>query len=256
MPATFYIAIILIVIIVLIFRFFRKKTNSQPSQTTEVKILEENVVFYQKLNSQEKKQFVQALRKFLSQVRITGVKIKIDDRDKTFVGAGAIIPVFRFPGWKYHNIHEILIYPESFDHESFNQTGGDRHTLGVVGNGPLQNIMILSRQDLRRGFENNTDKNNTAVHEFVHLVDKDDGAVDGVPDTLIPHQYSKPWLQLIHKEIAAIVEGESDINPYGSKNEAEFFAVASEYFFERPELMQEKHPELYKLMEKVFMNLK
>ncbi len=255
MPYTFYIALIFVVIIILIIRFFRKKNITQPQETTQINILKEHVVFYQHLSKTEQRRFVEAMREFLSRVTVTGVKTEVDEMDKTFIGAAAIIPVFRFPNWKYHNIHEVLIYPESFDHENFTQTGADRHTLGVVGNGPLQNVMILSRHDLRNGFMNHTDKNNTAVHEFVHLVDKDDGAVDGVPDTLLPHQYSKPWLQLIHKEIAAIVEGDSDINPYGSTNEAEFFAVASEYFFEQPELMQEKHPELYSLIEKVFMSL-
>jgi Mlc titration factor MtfA (ptsG expression regulator) len=49
-----------------------------------------------------------------------------------------------------------------------------------------------------------------------------------------------------------IYEGESDINPYGGTNQAEFFSVASEYFFERPKLLQKKHPELYDHLEKFF----
>lgn len=47
-------------------------------------------------------------------------------------------------------------------------------------------------------------------------------------------QYSIPWIDLINKKIDEIYEGESDINPYGGTNRAEFFSVASEYFFERP----------------------
>lgn len=56
----------------------------------------------------------------------------------------------------------------------------------------------------------------------------------------------------INKKIDEIYEGESDINPYGGTNRAEFFSVASEYFFERPKLLEKNHPELYKLLEKVF----
>lgn len=254
MPASFYVILVLIVIIILVIRFFRKKPMAQSAEIAQKKILEEYVLFYQKLTAEDKQQFIISLRDFLSRVRITGVKTEVDDLDKTFVGAAAIIPVFRFKGWKYNNINEVLIYPESFDHTNFAQTGEERHTLGVVGNGPLQNVMILSRHDLRNGFMNHTDKSNTAIHEFVHLVDKDDGEVDGMPETLLPYKASMPWIKMIQKEIAKIHAGNSDINPYGSTNEAEFFAVAAEYFFERPELMEEKHPELFKMLQYIFVN--
>jgi Mlc titration factor MtfA (ptsG expression regulator) len=56
----------------------------------------------------------------------------------------------------------------------------------------------------------------------------------------------------VHKKINEIVKNKSDINPYGATNEAEFFAVVSEYFFERPDLLQEKHPELYEILTKIF----
>jgi hypothetical protein len=56
----------------------------------------------------------------------------------------------------------------------------------------------------------------------------------------------------MHTEINRIRENESDINPYGVTNESEFFAVAAEYFFERPALFAEKHPDLFQLMEKIF----
>jgi Mlc titration factor MtfA (ptsG expression regulator) len=49
-----------------------------------------------------------------------------------------------------------------------------------------------------------------------------------------------------------IMAGRSDINPYGATNEAEFFAVVSEYFFERPGLLKEKHPDLYNLLSAFF----
>mgnify|MGYP003870227291 CR=1 FL=1 len=62
----------------------------------------------------------------------------------------------------------------------------------------------------------------------------------------------KPTLNLIQEEIKKISTNHSDINPYGATNEGEFFAVVSEYFFERPDLLESKHPELYKLLVKVF----
>ena len=145
----------------------------------------------------------------------------------------------------------MLLYPDSFDHE-FQQKGGNRSILGMVGNGALNHVMILSQQQLRQAFINKTGKDNTAIHEFVHLVDKTDGDIDGVPAFIMERKYIQPWLQLMRHEINLINEDKSDIDPYGATNEAEFFAVVSEYFFERPKLLKEKHPELYALLEKIF----
>ncbi len=134
----------------------------------------------------------------------------------------------------------------------FEQDGANRSVLGMVGNGPLNHIMILSQHQLRQAFINKTGKTNTAIHEFVHLVDKTDGAIDGIPDFILDKQYIVPWLQLMHKEIKLIKENKSDIDPYGATDESEFFAVASEYFFERPALLKEKHPALFALLSKIF----
>ena len=116
----------------------------------------------------------------------------------------------------------------------------------------MEGKMILSKPSLQHGFQNETDKKNTAIHEFVHLIDKADGAVDGVPELLLAKQYTLPWMDLIKKKIDEIYANMSDINPYGATNKTEFFAVISEYFFERPKLLKTKHPELYKMLEKIF----
>jgi len=84
------------------------------------------------------------------------------------------------------------------------------------------------------------------------LLDKTDGDVDGVPHALLDKKFIVPWLQLMQKEMELIRDERSDINPYGLTNEGEFFAVVSEYFFERPALLKENHPELYALLEKIF----
>jgi len=144
-----------------------------------------------------------------------------------------------------------LLYPDSFDHE-FEQQGNGRNILGMVGSGAMNHMMILSQFELRQAFTNKTGKNNTAIHEFVHLVDKTDGDIDGVPEALMNKKYVIPWLQLMQKEMAMIRDDRSDIDPYGTTNEAEFFAVVSEYFFERPDLLKSKHPELYALLLKIF----
>ena len=128
---------------------------------------------------------------FLQRVQITGVNTIATDSDKVLVAAGAIVPIFGFENWEYRNLNEVLLYPGNFD-ESFNMEGDDKHILGMVGWGYMNGVMILSQHELRQDFLNKTGKDNTAIHEFVHLVDKSDGAIDGVPETLINHHYAVP----------------------------------------------------------------
>lgn len=214
-------------------------------------ILINNVCFYNALSADEKKRFEYKIQEFLLNCSITGIKTTIDDTDRILVASSGVIPVFEFDNWKYINLHEVLIYPSTFN-EKYEIEGSNRRVLGMVGNGAMEGIMILSQQALRLGFRNESDKKNTAIHEFVHLIDKTGGAIDGIPSVLMEKQYAIPWLDLINKKIDEIYKGKSDINPYGGTNSAEFFSVASEYFFERPKLLERKHPDLYKLLEMVF----
>ncbi|MES2513516.1 MAG: zinc-dependent peptidase [Bacteroidota bacterium] len=215
-------------------------------------ILMEKVAFYNSLNEGDKALFETDILGFLGEVRITGIDVSIDDTDRILVASSAVIPVFAFTDWHYRtNVTEVLLYPGAFN-ANFETAGDDRRILGMVGEGPMNGTMILSKQALLNGFANDTDKHNTAIHEFVHLIDKTDGAVDGIPENLLGKKYVLPWIKLIAKEIELIHKGKSDINPYGGTSQTEFFAVASEYFFERPELLKSKHPELYALMEQIF----
>lgn len=242
----------LVIISGILYSVFKKRQPlAQPALLIEKQLLQQHVLFYQGLSAAEKARFEEEVRKFLEKVHITGVKTTVEDIDSVLVAAAAIIPIFAFKDWEYQNIHEVLLYPDTFN-EDFQLTGNGRDTLGMVGNGPMKDTMILSQRDLRNGFLDQSDKSNTAIHEFVHLVDEADGDTDGLPEALLQHPYVVPWLQHIHQEIEQIKAGKSDINPYGATSEAEFLAVAAEYFFERPQLMQEKHPALFAMLEKIF----
>lgn len=250
-----YIAIL--IIFILAFGYTVKKLQRKvPAKAGPIPgsyrtMLADMVPFYQQLNATKKKEFEERVQHFLAQVKITGVKTTVEDVDKVLIAACAVIPIFNFPGWEYANLHEVLLYPDSFDHE-FEQQGEGRNIMGMVGSGAMNHMMILSQNELRDSFINRTGKGNVGIHEFVHLVDKTDGSIDGVPEILLDKKYIVPWLKLMRKEIELIKNDRSDINPYGASNESEFFAVVAEYFFERPELLKEKHPELYELLEKIF----
>jgi Mlc titration factor MtfA (ptsG expression regulator) len=215
-------------------------------------LLEDNVAFYRSLDDAGKIRFEEKVKDFLSYITISGVNTTIDDLDKLLVASSAVIPIFGFNEWRYYNLRNVLLYEDAFTADQFSTTDGDRNILGMVGTGAMQQMMILSKPALRLGFKNETDKNNTGIHEFVHLLDKADGETDGIPEQLLQKQYIIPWLNLMNDSITEIKKGESDINIYGATSKTEFFAIAAEYFFERPDLLQQKHPLLFELLEQTF----
>jgi Mlc titration factor MtfA (ptsG expression regulator) len=250
------IAFILLIAIALFALYFftnRQKPVADSSLVDADKLLlEEQVLFYKKLDDIDKKQFEDDLQFFLSHTKITGVDTEVKRLDKLLVASAAVIPIFRFNKWRYHNLREVLLYSDTINMKFETRGNEDRHIMGMVGEGVYNNMMFLSIHALRNGFSNTTDKHNTAIHEFVHLIDKSDGDTDGIPELLLDKQYVMPWIELIHEGMQKIAKRTSDIDDYAFTNKSEFFAVAAEYFFERPELLEEKHPQLYKMLAEMF----
>lgn len=236
---------------VLLFLYYKKPVKTVDLPEGYKKVLTEHVAFYRCMDAPEKIRFEQKIKEFLGYIRIHGVKTEVTDLDRLLIASSGVIPIFGFPEWKYYNLRDILLYPSSFNEVDFN-TDGAGAVMGMVGNGTMQQMMILSKPALYHGFNNRVDKENTGIHEFVHLLDKEDGDVDGLPESLLEKKYTIPWLNLIAEGIAEIKKGKSDMNVYGMKNKAEFFAVAAEYFFEQPALFKKNHLELYDLMTQIF----
>ncbi|RKR83679.1 hypothetical protein BDD43_3893 [Mucilaginibacter gracilis] len=246
---------LIVFLLVAAYFFFRKKASTAKHATASLvnypEILQTHISYYQKLNTAEQSRFLLKINGFLNNTRIEGVGTEVTDVDRVMIAASAVIPVFGFPEWRYSNLTNVILYPDTFDGD-FQFEGGNRNILGMVGSGYMNGQMLLSRAALVKGFSENSGKENTAIHEFVHLIDKSDGATDGVPENILAHQYAEPWLKMIHQEMRRIEEGKSDIDPYALTNEAEFLAVVSEYFFTKPDQFQHKHPELYKSLMRIF----
>jgi len=228
-----------------------KLPGAKPPPQNLADLLENEVAYFRKLSPADKLRFTDEAADFLQKTRIDGIGTTIDDTDRALVAASAVIPVFAFPGWTYNNLTDVLIYDDHFN-EEFRSEGQNRPYMGMVGSGYMNGKMLLSKPALREGFSNKTDKNNTAIHEFVHLLDKSDGDIDGIPEAFVDKQFILPWLDLVHQKMKDILASRSDINPYGATSKTEFFAVVAEYFFERPDLLKSKHPQLYNMLEKIF----
>jgi Mlc titration factor MtfA (ptsG expression regulator) len=232
-----------------------KAALAQPFPAAWRVILAERVAFYLALAESEKARFEQQTQVFLARTRIAGVQTEVDDTTRLLVAASALIPVWGFPDWQYANLGEVLIVPDAWT------LGTDPNKevkplqgtlLGSVQGFQNQHYMRLSKVSLEQGFQDATDRQNVGIHEFAHLLDEADGVIDGLPQAALPPELLQPWTTLMQREIAAIREGKSEINPYAATNEAEFFAVVTEYFFEKPEKLQEYHPELYDLLTQAF----
>jgi Mlc titration factor MtfA (ptsG expression regulator) len=230
----------------------RRRILAQPFPGEWEAVLQREVVFFRALDPEAQRRFRRELQVFLGEKRITGIKLELDTTTRVLAAVSAIIPIFGFPDWEWDQISEILIYPDRFDREFAFGSDTQRHTLGMVGSGSLNRLMILSKPDLLGGFRNPGDKRNVGLHEFAHLVDKSDGTIDGLPAVGLERAAIGPWIELVRRKMEEMQRGDSDINPYGLTNEAEFFAVTTEYFFERPGVMERKHPELYSMLSRVF----
>lgn len=230
----------------------RRAVLAQPFPAEWEAVLQREVVFFRALEAADQQRFRRQIQIFLGEKRVTGIGMQVDVTTRVLTAASAIIPIFGFPEWEWDQINEVLIYPSRFNEDFSFEKGDGRHTLGMVGTGPMNGLMILVKPDLLHGFRNAADKHNVGIHEFAHLVDKSDGSIDGLPGVGLDRQAIGPWVDLVRRKMLEIDRGESDIDPYALTNEAEFFAVATEYFFERPGVMQRKHPELYTMLERVF----
>lgn len=230
-------------------RFRIKKRVELPKRWKAV--LFEKVSFYQQLNPEKRLQFENDVIEFLSTVTITGVACEVTLEDRILVASSGVIPLFGFPACTYRGLEEVILYPTTFNRQ-FELDDPDELITGMVGSGVMEGKMILSKPALHEGFDISSDKENTAIHEFVHLFDKENGFIDGVPPGFEDRAFALPWLQFIHTKIKEIDADQSDLRYYATTNAMEFFAVAGEYFFERPVLLKRKHPALYKALVKSF----
>ncbi len=211
------------------------------------KILTQRVEFYNRLSSADKIEFERKVHIFLLNVRIRGMGTEVTHEDKILIAAGAVIPIFRFSKWHYANLNEIQLFPDKF---KIPKT--DKMANGLVGWGAMEGKMMLSRKAVHHGFYDNTDNKNVVIHEFIHILDKQDGKIDGIMANVMNEVDLMPWLHLINVKMNEIDFGASTIRDYGAANQAEFLAVVSEFFFENPEKLKLEHPGLYNALDSFY----
>ncbi|MFW6067559.1 MAG: zinc-dependent peptidase [Myxococcota bacterium] len=225
----------------------RARLDRQPFPEGWRRVLERNVDAYRHLDEADRRRFEQEVRAFLAEHVVTGPRgTPLDDEVRVLVAASAVILVFRRPGFRYPRLRDVIVYPDAFSEEYEVQRHGSR--LGEVGG---QGPVILSERALREGFADPDDGSHVGLHEFAHVLDMHGGHADGVP-SLMPWRCIRPWLDLVRRETRRVRRRRSVLRRYAAKNEAEFFAVATEVFFERPRELADKHPELYRVLRETY----
>lgn len=213
--------------------------------------LQKHVAFYRVLSEEHKELFHRRILLFWQTTIIESGRVEVEDDDRLLIASSAIIPVWAFPGWHYFNLKSVYLLPGAFN-GMFECGEADSNTTGMVGSGPMEGKLVLSQPALHLGFNNSRDGHNVGIHEFVHLIDMTDGECDGFPERLKEYSFSIPWFELVEHKIAEICNNNSNIHGYGATNRQEFFAVASEYFFERPKMLQRKHPLLFSALSEFY----
>ena len=229
----------------------RRRVLRTPLPESQRAILLAEVDLYRRLGAAERKRFEDDVAIFLAEQTITGPRGEpIDEELRVLVAASAAIVAFGRPGFRYPTTRDVIVYEGTFDEHYGTRASerGGKSYLGMVhGSGPI----LFSARALRDGFRNAHDANNVGLHEFAHVLDYHAGHADGVPG-FMPWGSVRPWLAMMHDETTRIRQHRSILREYAATNEAEFFAVATEMFFEQPDRMKEKHPDLYALMTQAY----
>ena len=238
----------------------RERLARLPFPAAWLGILQERVPYYRLLSADEQAQLQKLIRVFLAEKEFEGCGgLEMTDEIRVTIAAQACILLLNRPHDHYAGLHSILVYPSSYwaPSKSVDPAGvvheGDE---GRLGEAWLRGSIILSWDDVRRDARDIHDGFNVTFHEFAHQLDQQDGSFDGAP-LLEKRSHYRSWARVLLKEYKALGEAaergqETLIDQYGATNPAEFFAVITEEFFERPKALKEKHPELYSELEKFF----
>lgn len=226
----------------LIRHFRRKRLVARPFPQEWITILEEHLPFYRRMEDEEKEVFRTNLKLFAWEKAFIGAKgLVISDTHRVVIAGAAARLIQRLAYGVYDRLREIIVYPHDYRHPDGSAVIlGEAHHWGVV---------VLSFPAVLRGLANPCDGWDTAIHEFAHVLDRGSGHFNGTPHLRADSHYL-PWASVMQQHFQALRGGaraESWVmRSYGAKNPAEFFAVATEAFFERPRRMLAATPELYR----------
>ncbi len=230
----------------------RRDLRLQPFPDAWRRLLEENIPLYRHLPQDLKTQLHGLIHLFLDEKTFIGCRgQQITDPVKITIAAQACMLLLNRPTKLYPRLNTIYVYPHTYvvdsihHHDGLIVEGKDIRLGESWRNGPV----VLAWDSIARAARNVRYEHNVVLHEFAHQLDQEDGAVNGAPLLDSPSSY-KTWAAVLGAEYEKLRNTihachHSILDPYGATDPAEFFAVATEAFFEKPRQMQKHSPRLY-----------
>jgi MtfA peptidase len=236
-------------------RWRRARITSAPFPAGWLDYLRENVPHYSLLTDEQQQKLRRDLQVFVAEKNWEGCAgLAVTDEMRVTIAAQACLLVLAFDGELFDGVLSILIYPREYVADGGRRFGGDE-TVGAdvrLGEAWYRGPVVLSWAEVIDDCRHLGHGRNVVWHEFAHQLDMLDRATDGTPPLGSAEQYRR-WTAVMSAEFARLRDARrlgrrTLIDPYGATNEAEFFAVVTECFFDRPTRLREEHPELYDLL--------
>lgn len=177
---------------------------------------------------------------------------EVTEEMRLVIAAQACLLIVNHPGEYFHGLHSILVYPTAFIAPANESLADSVEVVEMeerLGESSEEGTVVLAWDSVLRGGYNHEDGLNVVMHEFAHQLDQENGPADGAPILRHAAEYQS-WNRVFHAAYGRHVEAtaseeETVLDDYGAEHPAEFFAVATETFFERPHALAHEYAELY-----------
>ena len=233
----------------------RLKLRSTPFPPAWCDILHRRFPLLACLPPEDQQELEGHIQVFLAEKQFEGCDgLVITDEIRVVIAAQACLLLLHRDTDYYPDLKSILVYPSTY-YSRVTEEDEDQKA-AFAGQSWLRGPVILAWDSVQGGVSDRSDGQNVVFHEFAHQLDEEDGQVDGAPvldakgAPLERLSRYRSWAKILSKEFEQLQQAseageKSVLDEFGATNPAEFFAVATECFFEKPRQLRQKHPELY-----------
>jgi len=234
----------------------RVRLPTDPIPAAWPELVARQVPLVARLSATDQERTYRLMQLFLRDVPIEGCSgLEVTEEIRVTIAAQACLLLLKMPYPRYTRVDRVLVYPSSFVPKTVAHYGSGqvvRPDVPARGQAWSSGVVILGWDSVQHDTIIATDGDNVVLHEFAHMLDAEDGGMDGVPVLDSASAY-RAWAALLSAQfaehVARVERGElTALNAYGAENRAEFFAVATEAFFEKPDELREDQPQLYALL--------
>lgn len=230
----------------------------QPFPADWTAVLERRVSYYAILSPDDQQELQGHINVFIAEKNFEGCGgLELTDEIKITIAAYACILLLHRDSTYYPRVDTVLVYPTAFVAEAMLDEYGPVEIHGeevLSGEAWQQGVVILSWYDFET--RSSSSGSNVILHEFAHQLDMENGEADGFPD-IVERELLQVWPTVLQHEFDQLNKDidcgrPTLIDPYGAESPAEFFAVATESFFEAPCELTRRHPDLYDVLRRFY----